>query len=265
MVIPLTLVVNKQPFALKLIKTCSYWDFCESLYRDWRNDPSFLSDFAENFDIESLPEPWNSISLRGKPLMVLGNNPGGSMPFQRHSWICRQFNDRVSYSEIGRDLAVRYADPESDISTAARTRIRKLDEIRQTLGFNRFEHTETFFLHSERFDKCRFLSRYIKYPLVNAYHSHLRNYLKPHPVLVVGVISSRDPLSLESIRNSPWLRLQADLAGMDLDCARLQILGRKNGKATTGLVVQGNKFMTCTMGSNGIPNGVAGALHRFRG
>lgn len=138
----------------------SYKTLCEEIYRDWRSDPSSLSEFSDDFAIEHLPEPYLPVRFGETGLVVLNNNPGQVHPFQHHSSISSRFSAEVAYKEISHWLMAQYIGQESEINRAAKSRIARMFALADALGCEGIENVEMFFLHSSRFNKDRFLSRH---------------------------------------------------------------------------------------------------------
>lgn len=241
-------------------RTVQYKELCEQIYRTWRNDPGQFADFDSDFNVFSLPEPYFPLSTGKSPLVVLNNNPGGVLPFQRHSSVVNEFDDSMTYADVAWKLMGKYKGPPQIISAAAQARNSKILNIARALGHDCVENVEMFFLHSSSFDKTAFMRNYAKHTDVVAYHDALRVYLADRSVVIIAAVASRSSLSIESITGSPWLRLQTSVAGMELGQATLEPTSIKDGKVTSAVIRSGGKTLVCMMGSNNIPKEALGAL-----
>lgn len=239
-----------------------YKDLCERIYRDWRSDPVRFSDFDSDFNVFSLPEPYYPLKDGERTLVVLNNNPGGALPFQHYSEICRKFTDKSTYADVAKWLMGKYVGEDSVIGGASKTRNERIIEVAEALGFNGVENVETFFMHSRAFNKTRFLKDLQEKSWVVKYKEALSSYLAEHPVAIVAAVGSGDSLTPESLAQSDWILYQAGIAGLNLDRANLIPITEKSGKVTSCLVQYKNKHLICMMGSNNIPRDAAKAACR---
>lgn len=239
-----------------------YKRHCESLYRAWLAAPSHFGEFEADFSIGSLPEPYFPIRPGSRTLLVLNNNPGKPMPHQDHSHVQGKFRAGEPYSEVASWLTRQYISTETKINARAKSRNTKVEELADALGYDGIENVETFYLHSSKMDKARFLRKYANHPMVVDYVSELAAYVKERPVLVVACVASNRSFDKDSVIKSPWLNFQAELVGLNIGRAQYIKLTEKPGKVTSGLIRDGDKIMICSMGANNIPIGAREALSR---
>ena len=244
-------------------KTMDYKALCEEIYRSWRKDPRSLSEFADDFEIEHLPEPYYPTRLGDTRLVVVNNNPGCVRDFQHHTHVTKTFSNEVSYEVISRWLMEQYDPKTSEINANAKSRIAKMIGIADVMGCEGVENVEMFFLHSKQFNKTRFLKNYAGKELVKTYQTSLLDYLADNKVLIVTAVGTTMRLDIETLSQSPWVREQARIASLDLEKAEIRYPTRKNDRPTSAVVRAGDKVLICCMGTNNIPVAAAEMLEAW--
>lgn len=237
----------------------NFYDFCQTLYEKWLNDSKYLDTFARDFDVDFLPEPYYRLPLNGtqsgrRCLYVLNYNPGQCLPEQSRQNVASK--SIKNYSDMA-DTMARYYDSErfaNGIGKNASKRNDKIKQFAQHGGFDSIMCLETFFLHSRKFDKDKFLSRYSEKPLVKAYNQKLKDFLADKAVLTIASIGSNKSIGIESVMAKPWLSYQLQILGIDLNNAQQYVVrGSSQGKTSAAFFVKGGKYISYMMGSNNLP------------
>ena len=127
-----------------------------------------------------------------------------------------------------------------------------MTEFAEKLGFEGLEETESFFLHSERFNKHSFLKKN-ENQTIKEYTQALTEYLKDKPVLSINAVSTKESISKNSIQKSEWLEHIAKIISFDFDKAKEIKLTKKDEKITSAAYIYDKKIMIFMMGSNNLP------------
>jgi len=125
---------------------------------------------------------------------------------------------------------------------------------KNTLGYNALVNIETVPFHSPDIKKLQALKAiHSSYPLF-AYHNVLKNFLIGKPVLIVAATGTKHSISISNLTKSPWIIYQMDLAGMNVDSLKMEVLTEKNGKITSAIFSDNDKHIVLMMGSNNLPS-----------
>ena len=237
----------------------AYYSFCEELWRDWLADRLELPAFIRaEFDTGSAPEPWLPFGAGHSPLVALTTNPGASMPHQLRATILAGrsvVRPEMRYAEAAAALATFY---EAELTGPARRRIAALEHLAMRAGYDGVVQVECCPFHSGRLPKKEALVRLIEAGgLLGTYVAQLRDFIATRPVIVVSAVSSRAPLSPESLRLSPWLAWQVYLMGLDLSRAELvPLVWKREATTSAALVDRGApvpRALVLMMGGNHLP------------
>ena len=136
-----------------------YLDFCEELFQNWLNHRLDLSDFAEDFELDYIPEPYFVLQPGKTPLYVLNYNPGGVLPSGEQHRTSVKTRKHGTYEEAIEELAKIYR----KMPGVARNRNDKCLKFAEEMGYNGVVCVETFFLHSKErspLDTYHFPRRY---------------------------------------------------------------------------------------------------------
>jgi hypothetical protein len=96
--------------------------------------------------------------------------------------------------------------------------------------------------------------------IAKIYLEKLEEFLKPRTVLIAGCVLNKKLLHVEILRKSKWIQLQAKVAGIDFSKSVISPITKKQNKITSILLISGNKYMICNMGSSNIPNNIKEVL-----
>ena len=234
----------------------NYREFCEDLFRKWLKGSDFLNGFEADFDVDYLPEPYLPLKSGRKTLYVLNYNPGHPLRNGKQSrkTIQAEYAGK-SYAEVASGMVGYYLseDFHSDEPNAY-SRNQRMIAFAKKLGFDGVENLETFFLHSNMFDKKKFLCKYKDCPLAAGYAEALKDYLDDKIVMAINAVGSQRSISKETLREVPWIHYQAKIIGLDFEKAELYPLTTKDsGKVTSAILKCGKKIMVFMMGANNLP------------
>lgn len=223
-------------------------EYCEKeIFVPWKKNVDFYADMAEDFQTECIPEPYCEVAEGKKKLFVLNYNPGKAMDPHHRDYIKAHFAGKT-YEYISKNLLDII---QNNLNATAKNRLDKMKQTCDALGFDGLESVETFFLHSSKMDKDKFLKKY-KEKFVE-YTNCLKAYLKDKTVLAVCAVSSRESISRKTIMASDWLKYQAEILGVNFATAELFAVRKKEGKTTCAFLVQNKKIFVFMMGNNGLP------------
>lgn len=225
-----------------------YKEVCEKLYSKWTEDENAFSDI-KGFDTEFLIEPYCRLQNGNNPLYVLNNNPGKGLEIQSRSGELGSIKN-TTYSELSKQCVEKIVS--KLLKGKALERVSKMTEFAEKLGFEGLEETESFFLHSERFNKHSFLKKN-ENQTIKEYTQALTEYLKDKPVLSINAVSTKESISKNSIQKSEWLEHIAKIISFDFDKAKEIKLTKKDEKITSAAYIYDKKIMIFMMGSNNLP------------
>ena len=226
----------------------NFKEYCEKeIFLPWKDDSAFYSDFAEDYQMDYLPEPYYEVVAGQNKLFVLNNNPGIGLDIQLREYIRKNY-DRKSYEDISKSLSAYY---QKNLRGNAKFRLDKMKKICAALGFDGLENVETFFLHSSKMNKRKFLEKYKEKAL--PYTDCLKEYLQDKTVLAICAVASKQSISRETLMASDWLMFQAEILGVDFSSAELFPAKEKEGKISCVFLIQNKKIFVFMMGSNSLP------------
>jgi hypothetical protein len=230
-----------------------YLEYCEDIYNGWKSDPDYYKSFSNDFDINYLPQPYYYLREGNDDFVVLNNYPGSGLPFEEHSNIRKKFPGS-SYKDLSEWLTKQFTDENTELQQGNLERNKKILQIADTLGYKGVLNVETFFLHTNQFTRNKFIKIYSNIDIVKTYLEKLEEFLRPRTVLIAGSVLNKKLLHIEILKKSRWIQLQAKVAGIDFSKAVISPITKKQNKITSILLVSGNKYMICNMGSSNIPN-----------
>ena len=232
--------------------------FCESVWRDWLADALDYSSFVRaRFDINAAPEPYISFGAGRRPLLALTTNPGATMWHQRRAAVqlgTGPLSASADYATAARALGTFY---EHRLTGPAGRRIAALRMLSDILGTDGVLQVEACPFHSPALPgKVALLGAIGEGGLLGQYVEHVRAFVRRRPVVVVSAAASRVSLQ-QDMHLSPWLRWQAETAGLNLDDAAFVPLIQKGAKTTCGAFVSRadgvEKALVLMMGGNNLP------------
>ena len=232
--------------------TKGYKALCEELYTEWKNNRKAFCEF-KRFQNAFLIEPYCKVRDGKNVIYFLNNNPGNGMDIQKRTGVWGKEKNK-SYEELSGSFKDYFDKLLS--GTTAGSRLEKMKDFATDIGFDGIEDVESFFLHSESFNKRSFLEM-VDNPVVKEYTDCLTEYLENKPVVSINSISSRKSICLESIKENPWFCHIAKIMNLDFSKANpkdLVELKNKGDKITAAALVFPNKIMFFTMGMNILPN-----------
>lgn len=244
-------------------------------FGNWLNDSSLYSSLCKDFQMDYLPEPYYYYELSGSqvtdacfnnPLFVLNNNPGGGLHFQHRNAINSGPVKFKCYDDCSNYIANTYYRSNKYIGDSACRRIQKAIECANKLGCDGIIFVETFFLHSKKLNKIKYLKLYnSEFSKPNSkiieYSNLLKNVLKGEKVLCITAVRPGISLGYNNINywKNGWMQHQAGLIGLDLsslNSSNIIPIIINNNKCTSCLIKKNNKYMVCMQGSNNIPNNI---------
>ena len=90
--------------------------------------------------------------------------------------------------------------------------------------------------------------------ILSRYQEVLRNFLLNKPVLIVAACGSKTSITLNTIKNSKWLMYQAEIANINIENLKFKELTKKNGKVSSAMLYDNEKYIVLMMGSNNLPS-----------
>ena len=61
-------------------------------------------------------------------------------------------------------------------------------------------------------------------------------------------------ITLNTIKNSKWLMYQAEIANINIENLKFKELTKKNGKVSSAMLYDNEKYIVLMMGSNNLPS-----------
>lgn len=181
---------------------------------------------------------------------MLLTNPGAGIDFQKHENF-----EKTDYKAFANILGNIYTSEQfkKDGGANAHRRLMKSIEWADHLGYNSIINIETIPFHSPNLNKTKALDIIGKSWILFRYQEVLRNFLADKPVLIVAACGSKSSISIEIIKNNPWLIYQAELASITIENLKFKELTKKNGKVSSALLYDNEKYIVLMMGSNNLP------------
>ena len=229
-----------------------YIHYSEKIFQDWlNNNISDRDSLSKLFQMDYAPEPYFEVKKGSKSIYMLLTNPGSGMDFQHR----KEFSSKSNYGAFQDILSDIYLSEEFKEKGGlnAYRRLKKAIDFAYYLDYNGLINIETIPFHSERLDKAKAIQAINSISILNEYVKYLKEFLEAKPCLVVSACSSKETISIDSIKNSAWLSLQADLVSFNLDNYTMKTLTEKNGKVSSAMFVSANKYFVLMMGSNNLP------------
>ena len=90
--------------------------------------------------------------------------------------------------------------------------------------------------------------------VLTSYQEVLRKFLFDKPVLIVAACGSKTSITLNTIKNSKWLMYQAEIANINIKNLKFKELTKKNGKVSSAMLYDNDKYIVLMMGSNNLPS-----------
>lgn len=232
--------------------TYNYFDHCDILHQKWFEKTLQYEDgFKEIFQVDYSPEPYFVLKNGSNPLFMLLTNPGAGMEFQKHE----NFN-KSDYRTFARTLGDIYTSKQfkKDGGANAYRRLIKSIEWADHLGYDAIVNIETIPFHSPNLNKSKALEIIGKSWILSRYQEVLRNFLFDKPILIVAACGSKNSISIETITKSPWLMYQAEIANINIENLKFKELTKKNGKVSSAMLFENEKYIVLMMGSNNLPS-----------
>ncbi|MBQ6472171.1 MAG: hypothetical protein IJJ33_09320 [Victivallales bacterium] len=235
------------------IKENSYESFCEKLFQTWLNDRQSLKEFGGDFQIDYLPEPYFTVKRGKRILYVLNNNPGHGIPRQLWENI-HVGKAEKHYEEEAAKMADYYRSEDFKRKEPnAAARMVKMLEFAQGIGMDGVVNVEAFFLHSPDLKKAVFLKKYSNKKIVLQYTQLLKAYLNGKNTLAIASIGTNASIDCNALKRNEWIVYLCDVMGLNLDTAKIIPITKKYTKTTSCIVIDGDKIMAISMGSNNLP------------
>jgi len=230
----------------------NYFDHCDVLHQKWfEKTLQYDEGFEDIFQVDYSPEPYFVLKNGSNPLFMLLTNPGAGMEFQKHENFSKS-----DYRAFARTLGDIYTSDQfkKDGGANAHRRLMKSIAWADHLGYNAIVNIETIPFHSPNLNKCIALDIVAKSRILSRYQEALRIFLIDKPVLIVAACGTKTSISIETLKNSPWLMYQAELANIQISNLKFRKLTSKNGKVTSALLSDSEKYIVLMMGSNNLPS-----------
>lgn len=232
--------------------TYNYFDHCDILHQKWFEKTLQYEDgFKEIFQVDYSPEPYFVLKNGSNPLFMLLTNPGSGMEFQKHE----NFN-KSDYRTFARTLGDIYTSKQFKKDGGANAYRRLINSIEWAdhLGYDAIVNIETIPFHSPNLNKSKALEIIGKSWILSRYQEVLRNFLFDKPILIVAACGSKNSISIETITKSPWLMYQAEIANINIENLKFKELTKKNGKVSSAMLFENEKYIVLMMGSNNLPS-----------
>lgn len=232
--------------------THDYYPFCDLLHQKWFDKTlKYEDNFEEIFQVDYTPEPYFVLKNGSNPLFMLLTNPGAGMDFQKHENF-----EKSNYKAFANILADIYTSEQfkKDGGTNAYRRLMKSITWADHLGYNSIVNIETIPFHSRNLNKSKALDIIGKSWILSRYQEVLRNFLVNKPVLIVAACGSKSSITLNTIKNSKWLMYQTEIANINIENLKFKELTKKNGKVSSALFYDNEKYIVLMMGSNNLPS-----------
>lgn len=231
----------------------TYKKFCEELFQSWLNQNlENEEELSKLFQLDYSPEPYFHLVKSKNPLHILLTNPGSGMDFQNRD----NFSSESTYENFEKVLHSIYLSEsfKNNGGLNAYRRLRKAIEFAHHLGYNGVVNIETIPFHSVDLNKSKALKAIKNIPILKDYVAKLKEYLLDKPILIVSACRSDRSIDKSTIKNNQWLSYQANLIDFNLNDAVMKELTVKNGKVSSALFSDGNKYITLMMGTNNLPS-----------
>lgn len=229
-----------------------YYEYCNVLHQKWFDKTlQYEENFEEIFQIDYSPEPYFVLKNGSNPLFMLLTNPGAGMDFQKHENF-----EKSDYKAFSNHLSKVYASEQfkEDGGVNAHRRLMKSIEWSDHLGYDSIVNVETIPFHSPNLNKAKALDVIKKSWILSGYQEVLRNFLVNKPVLIVAACSSKTSITINTLKNSKWLMYQAELANINIENLKFKELTKKDGKVSSALFYDNEKYIVLMMGSNNLPS-----------
>ena len=236
----------------KLNLTHDYYKHCDVLHQKWFDKTlQYEDDFEKIFQVDYSPEPYFVLNNGSNPLFMLLTNPGVGMDFQKHENF-----EKSDYKAFARTLGDIYTSEQfkKDGGANAHRRLIKSIAWADHLGYNSIVNIETIPFHSPNLNKSKALDIIGKSWILSRYQEVLRNFLVNKPVLIVAACGSKTSITLNTIKNSNWLMYQAEIANINIENLKFKELTKKNGKVSSAMLYDNEKYIVLMMGSNNLPS-----------
>ena len=224
-----------------------YLEYCEKLFKDWKAD-KVNGKGLDIFEMNHVPEPYLYMHEGENPLFVLHNNPGSGMDMQ----LKKQIKDK-NYEALAHRFGKYYLSDKFKNAGQAYRRIQDSIQFAKDKKYSGVVNVETIPFHSNTLDKKKAISSIEKNEILKNYINTLREYLTDKPVLALSACYPLHSINENNFKRSKWLRLQADVIGIDIKKSKMSALTNKGSKVTSALFQHDNKFFILMMGSNNFP------------
>lgn len=228
-----------------------YYKFCDALHQKWFDKTlEYEDNFEKIFQVEYSPEPYFVLQNGSHPLYMLLTNPGAGMDFQKHENF-----EKSDYKAFANILGNIYTSVQfkKEGGANAHRRLMKSYEWVDHLGYKGIVNIETIPFHSPNLNKTQALDIIGKSWILFRYQEVLKKFLADKPVLIVAACGSKSSISIETIKNNPWLIYQSELASITIENLKFKELTKKNGKVSSALLYDNEKYIVLMMGSNNLP------------
>ena len=232
--------------------THDYYPFCDLLHQKWFDKTlQYEDELKELFEVDYSPEPYFVLKKGSNPLFMLLTNPGAGMDFQKHENF-----EKSDYKAFSNILADIYTSEQfkKDGGANAHRRLIKSIAWADHLGYNSVVNIETIPFHSPSLNKKKALATISKSWILIRYQEVLKRFLLDKPVLIVAACSSKSSITLNTLKNSKWLMYQAELANINIENLKFKELTQKNGKVSSAMLYDNEKYIVLMMGSNNLPS-----------
>jgi hypothetical protein len=235
-----------------LNSTHDYYPFCDLLHQKWFDKTlQYEDELKELFEVDYSPEPYFVLKKGSNPLFMLLTNPGAGMDFQKHENF-----EKSDYKAFSNILADIYTSEQfkKDGGANAHRRLIKSIAWADHLGYNSVVNIETIPFHSPSLNKKKALATISRSWILIRYQEVLKRFLLDKPVLIVAACSSKSSITLNTVKNSKWLMYQAEIANINIENLKFKELTKKNGKVSSAMLYDNEKYIVLMMGSNNLPS-----------
>lgn len=240
-----------------------YFEYCEELFKKWYSGELSTDNSIDSgiFDLTYMPEPYFILAEGKNPLYILNNNPGSGLDFQKKDYLETNINKEISYKNCISHISGFYKNGleyngsffKQNYSQAHNRNMKAL-EFSEDNGYDGVVCVETLPFHSKSLpNKEKVLYECITNRAYLLYFRYLSELIKDKPVLIISAIGSSGTITRERIFGNEWRKFQVQLAGMKVSNAEIyNVCEKDNGKITSALVKDRDKYLFVQMGSNNL-------------
>lgn len=235
--------------------------YCEEIFQQWYSN-SLGVEGGQTFDLEYCPEPYFTIEEGDKPLYVLNTNPGNGQGFQKREHIANHLEEPITYKKVIAYFSKYYLENKFYSKAfkrnfiQANSRNKRILAFAEQFGYNGVVAVETIPFHSKYFpNKINILNNTYLKPIYSKYYKTLKNALRDKPVLIIGAIRSDVSISANTVFDNEWRNFQMQIANMQIRDGRiLEASYKDDGKVSSAIIINANKYLSVQMGNNNLPS-----------